>query len=77
MAMRFWREARESRHVMLEILAYERELHPGIFQNYTNGSWFSPWWRKLGDEAQLSRSEFQNDGRADSFPRWPKRRASE
>lgn len=28
----------------LDLLAYERSMHPGIFQNYTNGSWFSPFW---------------------------------
>ena len=39
------RHAREAcLDVTLELLAYERELNPRIFQNYTNGSWFSPWW---------------------------------
>ncbi|HUS92758.1 MAG TPA: hypothetical protein VM695_12950 [Phycisphaerae bacterium] len=33
----------------LELLAYERELHPGVFQNYTNGTWFSPWWLQAVD----------------------------
>ena len=28
----------------LELLAYERHLNPDVFQNYTNGTWFSPWW---------------------------------
>lgn len=28
----------------LELLAYERELNPEIFINYTNGAWFSPFW---------------------------------
>jgi len=28
----------------LELLAYERRLNPNVFQNYTNGTWFSPWW---------------------------------
>ncbi|MEE8451174.1 MAG: hypothetical protein V3R99_04635 [Thermoguttaceae bacterium] len=28
----------------LELLAYQRSLNPAIYQNYTNGSWFSPWW---------------------------------
>jgi hypothetical protein len=28
----------------LELLAYERHLNPNVFQNYTNGTWFSPWW---------------------------------
>jgi len=39
------RHAREAcLDVTLELLAYERELNPRIFQNYTNGAWFSPWW---------------------------------
>jgi len=39
------RHAREAcLDVMIELLAYERELNPKIFQNYTNGAWFSPWW---------------------------------
>jgi len=39
------RHAREAcLDVTLELLAYERELSPRIFQNYTNGAWFSPWW---------------------------------
>ena len=33
----------------LDLLAYERELHPGVFQNYTNGTWFSPWWLQVVD----------------------------
>lgn len=43
--------------VTLDLLAYERSLHPAVFQNYTNGSWFSPWrlqhvdtlWMMSGD----------------------------
>lgn len=39
------RHAREAcLDVTLELLAYERELNPRVFQNYTNGAWFSPWW---------------------------------
>lgn len=33
----------------LELLAYERKLHPGIFINYTNGAWFSPFWLQQVD----------------------------
>ena len=33
----------------LDLLAYERKLHPGVFQNYTNGTWFSPWWLREVD----------------------------
>ncbi len=28
----------------LELLKYERELNPEVFLNFTNGSWFSPFW---------------------------------
>jgi hypothetical protein len=30
--------------VVLELMEYERDLNPDIFLNYTNGSWFSPFW---------------------------------
>jgi len=29
---------------MIDLLAYERQLNPDIFQNLTNWIWFSPWW---------------------------------
>ncbi|MHC5055435.1 MAG: alpha-amylase family protein [Planctomycetota bacterium] len=35
--------------VTLALLDYERELHPGIFINYTNGAWFSPFWLQRAD----------------------------
>lgn len=39
------RHAREKcLDVALELLEYERDLNPEIFINYTNGSWFSPFW---------------------------------
>ena len=39
------RHAREAcLDATLELLAYERELNPDVFINYTNGSWFSPFW---------------------------------
>ncbi|MDP6558027.1 MAG: hypothetical protein QGG71_25395, partial [Pirellulaceae bacterium] len=39
------RHAREAcLDATLELLAYERELNPEIFINYTNGAWFSPFW---------------------------------
>ena len=39
------RHAREAcLDVTLDLLAYERSLNPRVFQNYTNGSWFSPFW---------------------------------
>ena len=39
------RHAREAcLDVTLGLLKYELELNPAVYQNYTNGSWFSPWW---------------------------------
>jgi len=39
------RHAREAcLDVTLDLLRYERSLNPKVYQNYTNGSWFSPWW---------------------------------
>jgi len=39
------RHAREAcLDTTLHLLAFERRLNPRLFQNYTNGSWFSPWW---------------------------------
>jgi hypothetical protein len=44
------RHAREAcLDVTLDLLAYERALNPKIFQNYTNGSWFSPFWLQYVD----------------------------
>lgn len=44
------RHAREAcLDVTLDILAYERDLRPDVFQNYTNGSWHSPWWLQHAD----------------------------
>ena len=33
----------------LELLAYERQLNPDIFINFTNGAWFSPFWLQHAD----------------------------
>jgi len=39
------RHAREAcLDVTLDLLTYERDLNPDVYQNYTNGTWFSPWW---------------------------------
>jgi len=44
------RHAREAcLDVTLDLLRYERSLRPGIYQNYTNGTWFSPWWLQHAD----------------------------
>ncbi len=33
----------------LELLEYELGLNAEVFQNYTNGAWFSPWWLQFAD----------------------------
>lgn len=44
------RHAREAcLDATLELLAYERELNPKIYINYTNGAWFSPFWLQFVD----------------------------
>jgi hypothetical protein len=44
------RHAREAcLDATLQLLAYERELNPEIFINYTNGAWFSPFWLQHTD----------------------------
>lgn len=39
------RHAREKcLDITLELMEYERLLNPDVFLNFTNGSWFSPFW---------------------------------
>ncbi len=48
------RHAREAcLDLTLELLAYERGLNPNVFQNYTNGTWFTPWWLQHVDSLWL------------------------
>jgi hypothetical protein len=35
--------------ITLDLLAYELSLDPEIYQNYTNGTWFSPFWLQYAD----------------------------
>ena len=51
--------------VTLDLLAYERSLHPSVFQNYTNGSWFSPWWLQHVDTLWMMSGDSGNN------TRWP------
>ena len=34
---------------MIELLAFERQCQPDIYQNMTNWIWFSPWWLMHND----------------------------
>ena len=47
--------------VTLDLLAYERSLSPGVFQNYTNGSWFSPWWLQNVDTLWMMSGDSGNN----------------
>ncbi len=47
--------------VTLEILAYERSLNKNVFQNYTNGSWFSPWWLQHADTLWMMSGDSGNN----------------
>jgi len=47
--------------VTLDLLAYERRLHPGVFQNFTNGSWFSPWWLQHVDTLWMMSGDSGNN----------------
>jgi len=47
--------------VTLELLAFERSLNPHVFQNYTNGSWFSPWWLQHVDTLWMMSGDSGNN----------------
>jgi hypothetical protein len=47
--------------VTLELLAFERSLSPKVFQNYTNGSWFSPWWLQHVDTLWMMSGDSGNN----------------
>jgi len=55
------RHAREAcLDVTLELLRYERKLNPKVYQNYTNGSWFSPWWLQHVDSLWMMSGDSGN-----------------
>ena len=57
------RHAREAcLDVTLELLAYERSLCPDVFQNYTNGSWFSPFWLQHVDTLWMMSGDSGGNG---------------
>jgi hypothetical protein len=55
------RHAREAcLDVTLGLLKYERSLNPKVYQNYTNGSWFSPWWLQHVDSLWMMSGDSGN-----------------
>jgi hypothetical protein len=51
----------------LELLAYERRLNPNVFQNYTNGTWFSPWWLQHVDSLWMMSGDSGGGGAWPAF----------
>ena len=47
---------------MIELLAYERQLGPDIYQNMTNWIWFSPWWLMHNDCLWMMGSDSGSNG---------------
>ena len=57
------RHAREAcLDVTLDLFAYERSLNPKVFQNYTNGSWFSPFWLQHVDTLWMMSGDSGGNG---------------
>ena len=57
------RHAREAcLDVTLNLLAYELSLNPKVFQNYTNGSWFSPFWLQYADTLWMMSGDSGGNG---------------
>ncbi|MCP4454990.1 MAG: hypothetical protein GY809_26315, partial [Planctomycetes bacterium] len=57
------RHAREAcLDATLDILAYELSLNPKVFQNYTNGSWFSPFWLQVADTLWMMSGDSGGNG---------------
>ncbi|MBN1344184.1 MAG: hypothetical protein JXQ73_15975 [Phycisphaerae bacterium] len=46
---------------LLDLLAYERSLQPGIFLNVTSGTWPSPWWLPHADSIWMGGGDFGYD----------------
>jgi len=47
--------------VTLDLLAFERGFNENVFQNYTNGSWFSPWWLQHADTLWMMSGDSGNN----------------
>jgi hypothetical protein len=57
------RHAREAcLDISLELFAYERSLNPKIYQNFTNGSWFSPFWMQHADTLWMMSGDSGGNG---------------
>ncbi|MCE5241339.1 hypothetical protein LLH23_22980 [bacterium] len=42
----------------IELLAWERQVNPGIFLNVTSSVWLSPWWLMHADSIWMCASDF-------------------
>jgi len=54
----------------LDLLAYERKLNPRVFQNYTNGTWFSPWWLQAVDTIWMMSGDAGGGGNWPELTGW-------
>lgn len=57
------RHAREAcLDITLDLFAYQRSLNPDIYQNFTNGSWFSPFWLQYADTLWMMSGDSGGNG---------------
>jgi hypothetical protein len=57
------RHAREAcLDITLDLFAYERALNPKVYQNFTNGSWFSPFWMQVADTLWMMSGDSGGNG---------------
>jgi hypothetical protein len=48
--------------VTLDLHKYELSFNPDLFQNYTNGTWFSPWWLQYADSIWMMSGDSAGGG---------------
>ena len=46
----------------LDLHVYQLSLNPDLFQNFTNGSWFSPWWFQHADSIWMMSGDSAGGG---------------
>lgn len=46
----------------LDLHEYELSFNPDLFQNYTNGAWFSPWWLQHADSIWMMSGDSAGGG---------------
>ncbi len=57
------RHAREAcLDVTLDLFGYELSLNPKVYQNFTNGSWFSPFWMQYADTLWMMSGDSGGNG---------------